>query len=780
MNNDADRSEHWSRRKFLAVSAAMAATAAYGNAGVAATTETMRKKVLHIIGHSHIDAAWLWPWRDGADLALSTFRSALDRMNETPEFRYSHSSAAHYRWAQRADPKMFEEVRRRVREGRWEVVGGWPVEPDCNIPSSESFVRDSLYGKAYIEDALGVDVKVGFNPDAFGHAAGIPTLLAGAGYRYYVFLRPQEKEMDLPLLFWWEGPDGSRLLTLRIYRSYDNPASRIAEAVQHSFATGFNDAAFFLGVGDHGGAVTKQEIKDVLAMWDDVSLPEFKWSTLGEFFAAVERSPGMASLPVIKGELQHHSRGCYSANGPGKYQNRRAERSLGIAETIALAAKVSADHAYPAEDYARAWWKVLFNQFHDLMAGTSLYSDYEDNRDGLGFACETAMTSKVEALHVMAKRVDMRSVRESAVFLFNPLPWKRRALMEVYVKKTPKANPQITHLRSHEGEVEPVQFRPSRSMTSSYPRLTAWVDLPACGYKVFELAYGDAPKPRKYLENISISSGAFGISSIRAADGTEMLAGPMGLVVIKDTSDTWGHGMDQFREELGRPTFVSSTLMEDGPVVRVTRQRARWEDSEIVLDISRFAGSDVVELHFVIDWRQRQQMLKLELPTKLGKPTVYAKVPGAVVQRRPTGGEEPYQDWLAVQGNVGPNEYALGLMNNCTYSYDCLNGLLRTVLIRSAPFASHGGKIPANDDNAWQDQGRQERRFWIVVGRGDYSALAMDRRADEVQSVAEYVMDSAHEGTEAWEKSLLEISPSTVAVLAVKRAETGDNAMIVR
>jgi alpha-mannosidase len=135
------------------------------------------RKVMHVIGYSHIDAAWLWPWRDGADLALTTLRSALNRLNENPGMCYSHSSMAHYRWVQRADPAMFAEIQHRIREGRWEVVGGWPVEPDCNLPSTESFVRHCLYGQAYAQANLGVSVRIGFNPDAFGHAGGLPTIL---------------------------------------------------------------------------------------------------------------------------------------------------------------------------------------------------------------------------------------------------------------------------------------------------------------------------------------------------------------------------------------------------------------------------------------------------------------------------------------------------------------------------------------------------------------------------------------------------------------------------
>jgi alpha-mannosidase len=125
------------------------------------------RRVLHVIGYSHVDAAWLWPWRDSSNLVLTTARSALDRINETPGFRYCHSSAIHYRWIQKADPAMFEEILHRIREGRWEVVGGWPVEPDCNLPATESFNRHALYGKAYCKEALGVDVKIGFNQVAY-------------------------------------------------------------------------------------------------------------------------------------------------------------------------------------------------------------------------------------------------------------------------------------------------------------------------------------------------------------------------------------------------------------------------------------------------------------------------------------------------------------------------------------------------------------------------------------------------------------------------------------
>ncbi len=771
-----------SRRDFLFSAASLGAIAAAPAIAQAVDERSSaRGKVLHIIGQSHIDAAWLWPWRDGADTVLTTFRSALNRMNETPGFCYSHSSSAHYRWVERADPAMFAEIQQRIREGRWEVLGAWPVEPDCNIPASESFVRHSLYGKEYCRRALGADVKIGFNPDSFGHAAGLPSILKHAGYGYYAFMRPQEQEMKLPLLFWWESADGSRILTLRIWKDYDGDAALARQAATAAFAPGFNDAAYFLGVGDHGGAVTKKQIHDIIEMRKDPSLPELRFSTLHDFFQAAENSPAFASLPVVRGELQHHSRGCYSANGEGKFLNRRAERGLGEAETISLVANLSAGHAYPAEQYAESWWKVLFCQFHDMMAGTSLYSDYQDVRDSVGYACEVAQTSKVEALETMAKRVDLSNVEEGAVFLFNPLPWKRKALVEFYADKNPSGKSPITNLASKDGIRVPVQWRPSASMSPFVPRLSAWVELPPCGYKVFELAHGTEPASEPYRNFATVSESAFGISSFKAEDGAELLSGPVGLVAIKDTSDTWAHGIDQFRNEIGRPTFVSSNVVENGPVTRVTRQRAHWQDSEIVLDIAQFAGLDFLELRFVIDWRQHEQMLKLEIPTALAQPRVFAKVPGQVIERGTNGDEEPYQDWGAVQGKVGDADYTLALLNNSTYSYDCLDGLFRTVLIRSAPFARHNpGVVPPNDNNAWQDQGRQERTFWLLGGGGAYSELALDRRAEELQTPAEYVVDSAHKGTEPREKTFLEIIPRNVWVLAIKQAEQAQGAKIIR
>jgi len=770
-----------SRRGFLAGGAGFLAAASLRPLGMFAQPGNRvagGRRVVHIIGHSHIDAAWLWPWTDSSDLVLTTFRSALDRMQETPGFHYSHSSMVHYRWAQEADPKMFEEIRSRVKEGRWEVVGGWPVEPDCNIPSTESFARHCLYGNRYCEHALGVKVEVGFNPDSFGHAAGLPTILKQAGYKYYVFMRPQEQEMELPRLFWWEGPDGSRILTFHIYQSYDASTAQLGDAIAHVFPQGASHGAFFLGVGDHGGAVTKEQIERILAMQKDPTLPELRWSTLAEFFTALENSLPLSDVPVIKGELQHHARGCYSACGEEKFQNRRAEHLMYGAEAIALVASMNYGRDYPVARMEDAWQHVLFNQFHDLLGGSALLADYQDARDGIGYACQIATESKRFNLEAIAKQVDLREVREGAVFAYNPLPWRRKALLEFHYK-TYEASDRFTYLKTKDGSKLSLQSRPSDSMSQFFLRLSAWVDLPPCGYKVFTIERDTPPEVQPYPQFLSISQHAFGLSSFRAEDGTEMLATNLGLVVIEDKSDTWAHDVASFRKELGRPAFVSSEVVENGSVTRVTRQRLQWRSSQITVDIAEFAGTDILELRFVIDWHEHEQILKLEVPTRLSSPTVFAKVPGAALQRNVQGDEEPYQDWVCVQGLVNGQSYTVALINNSTYSYDCLDGLLRTILVRSAPYARYF-TYPVDDNgiNAWQDQGRQERTFWLVRSRGVHTEMALDRLARELQAPAEYVLDSRHVGTEPWKQSFLEIGPRSVEVLALKHAEQGTGIII--
>jgi alpha-mannosidase len=750
----------------------------------------MRRKVLHIIAQAHLDPVWLWPWRDGCAEALTTMQSALDRMQETPELCFSQSAAATYRWAQEMDGRLFEDIRRRAKEGRWEVVNGWIVEPDCNIPSTESFVRQCLHGKQYFARQLGVDVRVGYNVDSFGHSGGLPQILARAGYRYYVMMRPQAHESDLPMLFWWESPDGSRVLTWRITTSYgqfytetvDDLEKSIRAAVDTCFPSGFDHGAFFLGLGNHGGGPTRKQLQRVSELQRDPHLPELRFSTLADFFSEIEKAPAFKDVPVVRRELQHHARGCYSAMGEIKAINRRAERSLVKAETLAVLADIDREGDHAREVLREAWWKLLFNQFHDALGGSCIRSSYRDARDSLGAACESADSVAIRSLHSLARSVDTSGSPGSVLFVMNRLPWKRTAVVEFDTFVSPDGGHPITHLKARNGASVPVQWTAAEfgPRIPQWGRLTAAVELPPCGYRVFHLVGGDAPEPvGDRAPACGVEDNHLGVTSFAAEDGTGLLAAPLGLVVVEDTSDTWAHGVDSFRKVVGRATVTSTEVVEDGPVVRVVRQKGRWHNSLIVLDVVTWRHSDAVELRLQVNWQEPRQILKLEVPTVLQDVRTFARTPGSVTERAPDGGEEPCQDWLTVEGRIEGKTYALGVVNDSTYGYDCLDGLLRLTCVRSAPYAEHAPlQRPADFEGPYLDQGWQERRFWLVPGKGGYTGLRLHRRAEELQAPAEHVMDSAHPGTQPWERSFMAVRPESVAVLAVKRAEDGKGIII--
>jgi alpha-mannosidase len=196
-----------------------------------------KKKKLFMIGNAHIDPVWLWQWQEGFHETKATFRSALDRMEEFPDFIFVASSAAIYQWVEHSDPEMFAEIRQRIIEGRWKVVGGWWIEPDCNLPGGESFVRQGLFGQRYFKEKFGVTTRVGYTIDSFGHNGMLPQILKKSGMPYYVFMRPAMHEKGLPgRLFWWESDDGSRVLAFRIALAYgtwgDNLARHVANVAE--------------------------------------------------------------------------------------------------------------------------------------------------------------------------------------------------------------------------------------------------------------------------------------------------------------------------------------------------------------------------------------------------------------------------------------------------------------------------------------------------------------------------------------------------------------------
>ena len=204
-----------------------------GDTEMASSTQ----RAIHMVGNAHIDPVWQWRWTEGCAEAISTCWAAIDRLEEEPGFIFTRGEAVIYQWIEKLEPALFERIRHFVNEGRWVIVNGWWLQPDCNLPDGEAFIRQGLYGKTYFREKFGIDVRVGYNVDSFGHAGTLPTLLCHTGFDQYVFMRPGKHEKTLPAaLFDWVAPDGSSVTAFRLTDEYQSSRRALREKIERAEA----------------------------------------------------------------------------------------------------------------------------------------------------------------------------------------------------------------------------------------------------------------------------------------------------------------------------------------------------------------------------------------------------------------------------------------------------------------------------------------------------------------------------------------------------------------
>ena len=367
-------------------------------------------KTIKLVGNAHLDPIWLWRWQEGCAEVLQTFRSALDRLKEYNDFVFTCSSAAYYKWVEEIDPQMFEEIRTMVKKGRWVPVNGWWVQPDCNMPSGESFARQALYSQLYYYEKFGITCKTGYNVDSFGHNGMLPQLLKKGGMDFYVFQRPNMNEnSEIPEnLFWWDSADGSRVLTYRLPDGYaangkESLDRRIEEMNKRAEETGHGMMLFY-GVGNHGGGPARGDIEYLIENLEREGYNDLEFSSPDEYFEDILNE--FLDLPSWSDDLQHHASGCYSATSLIKALNRKAENALAAAEKWDTISSIVADSKPCTEEFEKAWKKVCFNQFHDIMCGCSIMEAYEDVKESEGYALNIASESYNNAVLRIARKID--------------------------------------------------------------------------------------------------------------------------------------------------------------------------------------------------------------------------------------------------------------------------------------------------------------------------------------------------------------------------------------
>jgi alpha-mannosidase len=706
---------------------------------------------IHMIGNAHVDPAWMWRIGEGMEAFISTCRAALDRMDETDEFIFTCSSAAHYDYLLQTEPTLFERIKLAIAKGKWSVVGGWWVEADCNLPSGESFVRQALLGQRFFAKHFGKSCTVGFCVDSFGHNANLPQLLKRAGLDNFVFMRPEEYEFQLDDdLFRWSVPSGDEVTAYRIPLHYSNHAlqadAKIATLLDRETIE-VHSWMLFYGVGNHGGGPTKKEIASIQKVRSNDERVIF--SDPGAFFKEIDGS----TLNVLSGELQHHAIGCYSAHSEIKRLNRKAEHSLLVAERMSVLAErysgLPNNHSF-----TQAWQNVCFGQFHDLLGGVSIPEAMNEAVSMYHESIAIAERATRLAMQRIASVLDSSAAEGELVFVMNPTAFDREEIVEI----------ELWHPQASErGEIlESLQIIDQNGALLVSQKVMPSARIGEDRVKFLFRAKAKAFGVSKYKLIRS--------SAMRLPDGNCELSFPhlAQAIVLDDATDTWSHGETGYTDVIGEMQLVESAVIENGPIRTSMRRSYQWGASTMIEEVSESTPGEI-DIKFRINWQEERKILKYRIAHLADQPRAFYEIPYAVIERPIGKKEHPGQSWVFVGDETGNG---IGVINDSKYSYSIDEKYINIVLARSAIFAHH---VPPHElfpsgDQRYLDQGEQEIHIRVILGHRNWQAAEMPRRAAQFLEPLIVHAESSHTGKPVIEQPT-KISASNVAMNVLKHAE---------
>jgi alpha-mannosidase len=760
-------------------------------------------------------------------------------MYEYGAYSYTQSAAAYNEWIADKYPDMNAEIKRRIQEGRWEIVGGMWVEPDLNMPDGESLVRQILVGKRWFKNAYGVDTRIGWNPDSFGYTWQLPQIYKKSGIDYFVTQKMAWCDTNqLPFkFFWWQSPDGSKVLT---YFPHDyandnlNPV-RLARdfSIAQKQAPGLPGIMDLYGIGDHGGGPTRS-ILDEGMHWVMPSLPthvmpNIEFGTAQTYFSSLEKqiapaSPvwdyksiakgytappavdGKVSIPTWKSELYfEYHRGVMTTQANHKRNMRDAEEEVLNAEKFSSLAWVLAGRAYPSTELTEDWKKVLFNQFHDLAAGSGIGQIYKDAQKDYDVVRWSTNEISSGALQTVSDQISTpsRNIGEQAIVVYNPLGWERSGVVRVNLSGFPQG---FVIRDSKAGGETPDSFFDKENGEVLIPV----TNVPAMGYKTLQVApacgmgdcMGYMRRESKHVETpdaLKLGNEWLDIA-VRKADGclttvslrhknamqqlssTETLAKDAcgnQLQFFKDTPkdyDAWNIDpgtLDVAPTTIDKADAVEMIGEKEGhAAIRITRH---YQNSKFVQTIS--LQGDQVDIDNEIDWHESHVLLKAAFPLAVTSDHATYEIPYGAIERATTRNnswekaqfEVPAMRWADLSGAGADGKvHGLSVLNNSKYGYDAVGNVLRISLLRSP-------KWP----DAEADMGHHHFHYALYPHAGDWKEALTVRHGYEYNYPLTAVVTTAHAGSLPPSHSFASVTPENVVLTAVKKAEDA-NGLIFR
>jgi alpha-mannosidase len=774
-----------------------------------ALTPWLKQFTIRADGNSHIDMAWLWPWTETVEVVRNTFRSTLDLMREYPDFKFTMSSARTYSWMEEKYPDLFKEIQERVKEGRWEIVGGMWVEPDLNMPGGESLVRQILVGKRYFQQKFGVDVKIGWNPDSFGYNWQLPQIYKKSGMDTFVtqkLMWAHEFTVFPHKLFWWEAPDGSRLLT---YFPHDyamgidpvqlgKDVSGWVPAIYGTKPPANAEMMHLYGVGDHGGGPTRTML-DTATRWmqPDVAFPNLQLSTATAFFADLQPKLPNMNVPVWRDELYfEYHRGVFTTQAETKRQIRKTEELLLNAEKFSAIA-TSFGRKYPTEEFDRGWKDLLFDDFHDIFPGSGIAVNYLDAKRNLEDVRRVGEGILAGSLNEIAENINFKGVGIPLV-VFNSLSWARDEVIETEVR-LPVAARSV--------EVVDAAGKPVSSQVVSAVRgerrvrLLLRASVPPFGYSTYYVRSAVKPAPiataikatGDTLENelvrlkVDPKTGCM-TSLFDKRTTSETLApaetdtgGPKDstcgnlLQAFRDKPkqwDAWNIDEDFEKEHWDLDKADEVTLVESGPLRAVLRVKNHFQNSTFVRDITVTAGSPRVDVNMTSDWHEKHILLKVAMPLSAHNRMATFEIPYGSIERPTTRNTRAEQGKFEVPAlhwaDLSDANHGLSLLNDCKYGYDAKGNVLRLSLLRSPEWP---------DPHA--DEGQHQFTYSLYAHGGNWKDALTVRRGYELNYPLSPRQIEGHAGNLPERHSFLELKAENVVLTAAKKAED-DGTIIFR
>lgn len=382
------------------------------------------KKNLHLICNAHIDPVWLWEIGEGIAETLSTFRVAADFCEDYDGFVFCHNEAMLYEWVEKNDPALFKRIQKLVAAKKWHIMGGWYIQPDCNMPSGESFVRQILHGRYYFMEKFGAEPKTAINFDAFGHSRGLVAIMKKAGFDSYIFCRPEPDMIDLPAEdFNWVGFDGSKIACHRAFNSYESHRGEADEKIKGYMEKnrGKKVGLLLWGIGNHGGGPSRIDYEKIKKLDEEEKEFSLIHSTPEAYFDELQKTGDM--LPDYSGLMNPRYTGCYTTMSRIKMLHRKLENELYMTEKMAAHASLAGLCDYPAEKIASATKDLLFLEFHDILPGSAIepVEKYASNLAGHGLS----ELNDIKLTSFLALCRDKKKAEDGTipVFVYNPHPF---------------------------------------------------------------------------------------------------------------------------------------------------------------------------------------------------------------------------------------------------------------------------------------------------------------------------------------------------------------------